>query len=64
MDTHLRHEVGHAAPDYKTLFDFSASDGVLRAAEKCTAQIIHPGTPADPNEKDLEKLQKRAAKYN
>ncbi len=36
MDTHLRHEVGHATPDYKTLFDFSASEGVLRATEKCT----------------------------
>jgi pyruvate-ferredoxin/flavodoxin oxidoreductase len=37
---------------------------LVRAAEKCTAQIIHPGTPADPNEKDVDKLLKRAAKYN
>ncbi len=37
---------------------------LVRAAEKCTAQIIHPGTPADPNEKDADKLLKRAAKYN
>jgi pyruvate-ferredoxin/flavodoxin oxidoreductase len=37
---------------------------LVRAAEKCTAQVIHPGTPADPNEKDLDKLLKRAAKYN
>ena len=37
---------------------------LVKAAEKCTAQIIHPGTPADPNEKDLDKLVKRAAKYN
>jgi FAD/FMN-containing dehydrogenase/Fe-S oxidoreductase len=36
MDTHLRHEVGHTAPEYKTLFDFSASEGVLSATEKCT----------------------------
>ena len=36
---------------------------IVKAAEKCTARIIHPGTPADPNEKDLEKLVKRAAKY-
>jgi pyruvate-ferredoxin/flavodoxin oxidoreductase len=36
---------------------------LVRAAEKCTAQVIHPGTPADPNEKDLDKLMKRAAKY-
>ena len=37
---------------------------LVRAAEKCTSQVIHPGTPWDPNEKDLDKLLKRAAKYN
>jgi pyruvate-ferredoxin/flavodoxin oxidoreductase len=37
---------------------------LVRAAEKCTAQVIHPGTPVDPSEKDAEKLLKRAAKYN
>lgn len=37
---------------------------LVRAAEKCTAQVIHPGTPLNPNEKDLDKLLKRAAKYN
>ena len=37
---------------------------LVRAAEKCTAQVIHPGTPWNPAEKDLEKLVKRAAKYN
>ena len=37
---------------------------LVRAAEKCTAQVIHPGTPADPAEKDADKLSKRAAKYN
>ncbi|WFB37896.1 2-oxoacid:acceptor oxidoreductase family protein [Kiritimatiellota bacterium B12222] len=37
---------------------------IVRAAEKCTGKCIHPGTPADPNEKDLEKLIKRAEKYN
>jgi pyruvate-ferredoxin/flavodoxin oxidoreductase len=37
---------------------------LVKAAEKCTAQIIHPGLPQDPSEKDLEKLVKRAAKYN
>jgi FAD/FMN-containing dehydrogenase/Fe-S oxidoreductase len=36
MDTSLRHSPGHAAPDYKTIFDFSATQGVLRAAEQCT----------------------------
>ena len=36
MDTFLRHEVGHEEPDYKTIFDFSATRGILRAAEACT----------------------------
>jgi len=36
MDTHLRHEVGHIPPEYKTIFDFGATQGVLRAAEACT----------------------------
>ncbi len=37
---------------------------LVRAAEKCTAQVIHPGTPWDLTEKDLDKLLKRALKYN
>jgi pyruvate-ferredoxin/flavodoxin oxidoreductase len=36
---------------------------VVKAAEKCTAGCIHPGTPWNPAEKDLDKLVKRAAKY-
>jgi pyruvate-ferredoxin/flavodoxin oxidoreductase len=36
---------------------------IVRAAEKCTGQCIHPGTPADPNEKDVAKLIKRAEKF-
>lgn len=36
---------------------------LVRAAEKCTAQVIHPGTPLDRAEKDVEKLMKRAEKY-
>ena len=36
---------------------------IVRAAEKCTGQCIHPGSPADPAEKDVDKLVKRAAKF-
>jgi pyruvate-ferredoxin/flavodoxin oxidoreductase len=36
---------------------------VVKAAEKCTAGCIHPGTPWNPNEKDLDKLVKRAEKF-
>jgi pyruvate-ferredoxin/flavodoxin oxidoreductase len=37
---------------------------IVRAAEKCTAGAIHPGTPFNRNEKDIDKLMQRAAKYN
>lgn len=37
---------------------------IVRAAEKCPGACIHPGTPSDPNEKNADKLMKRAAKFN
>ncbi len=37
---------------------------LVRAAEKCAARAIRPGMPADRSEKDVEKLIKRAQKYN
>ncbi|MGE0080648.1 MAG: 2-oxoacid:acceptor oxidoreductase family protein [Thiohalomonadaceae bacterium] len=37
---------------------------LVRAAEKCTAGCIHPGTPFNPAEPDLEKLKKRAEKFH
>jgi pyruvate-ferredoxin/flavodoxin oxidoreductase len=36
---------------------------IVRAAEKCTAECIHPGTPFNANEKGLDKLVKRAEKF-
>jgi pyruvate-ferredoxin/flavodoxin oxidoreductase len=57
-----------AYDDKKKAFIKNAKGGpykdLVRAAEKCTAQIIHPGTPWDPKEKDLDKLVKRAERYN
>jgi len=57
-----------AYDDHKHAYVKNANGGpykdLVRAAERCTAQVIHPGTPADPKEKDLDKLLKRAAKYN
>ncbi len=35
MDTSLRHAPGHPTPDYATIFNFDATQGLLRAAEKC-----------------------------
>jgi pyruvate-ferredoxin/flavodoxin oxidoreductase len=37
---------------------------LVMAAEKCPVAIIHPGTPLNPKEKDLEKWLKRAAKFS
>lgn len=37
---------------------------LVKAAERCTAQIIHPGLPKDRSGKDIEKWIKRAEKYN
>ncbi|MBX7259097.1 MAG: 2-oxoacid:acceptor oxidoreductase family protein [Candidatus Hydrogenedentes bacterium] len=37
---------------------------LVKAAEKCAARAIRPGMPKDRSEKDVEKLIKRAAKYN
>jgi pyruvate-ferredoxin/flavodoxin oxidoreductase len=37
---------------------------LVKAAERCTAQIIHPGLPKDRSEKDIEKWIARAEKYN
>jgi Fe-S oxidoreductase len=36
MGTSLRHTPGHSDPSYETIFDFSATEGVLRATERCT----------------------------
>ncbi|GAB5604004.1 2-oxoacid:acceptor oxidoreductase family protein [Sideroxyarcus sp. TK5] len=37
---------------------------IVKAAEKCTAGVIHPGTPWNSNEPNLDKLVARAAKFN
>jgi pyruvate-ferredoxin/flavodoxin oxidoreductase len=37
---------------------------LVKAAERCTAQVIHPGLPKDRSGKDIEKLIARAEKYN
>lgn len=37
---------------------------LVQAAEKCPAAIIHPGTPLDPREKNLEKWIARAEPFN
>ena len=52
----------------KQAFIKDASAGTFKqlvtAAERCPVAIIHPGTPLNPKEKDLEKWIARAAKFN
>jgi pyruvate-ferredoxin/flavodoxin oxidoreductase len=36
---------------------------IVKAAEQCTAECIHPGSPFNPNEDGLDKLIKRAEKF-
>lgn len=38
-------------------------EDIVKAAEKCTAVIIHPGTPWNADEPNLDKLIKRAEKF-
>lgn len=37
---------------------------LVKAAEKCTARVIHPGLPADHSGKDTDKWIKRGEKFN
>ncbi|MGL1887654.1 MAG: 2-oxoacid:acceptor oxidoreductase family protein [Reichenbachiella sp.] len=37
---------------------------VVKAAEKCTASVIHPGVPKDRSEKNIEKWIGRGEKFN
>jgi pyruvate-ferredoxin/flavodoxin oxidoreductase len=37
---------------------------LVKAAEKCTAQVIHPGLPKDRSAKDIDKWIARGSKYN
>ena len=37
---------------------------LVKAAERCTAQVIHPGLPKDRSDKDIEQWIKRGEKYN
>lgn len=37
---------------------------LVKAAERCTAQVIHPGLPKDRSAKDIDQWIKRAQKHN
>ena len=37
---------------------------LVKAAERCTARVIHPGLPQNRNEKGVDKLIARGKKFN
>jgi pyruvate-ferredoxin/flavodoxin oxidoreductase len=37
---------------------------LVKSAERCTAQVIHPGLPRDRGDKDIDKWIARGEKYN
>jgi pyruvate-ferredoxin/flavodoxin oxidoreductase len=37
---------------------------LVMGAERCPVRIIHPGTPLNPKERDLEKWKKRAEPFS
>jgi pyruvate-ferredoxin/flavodoxin oxidoreductase len=37
---------------------------LVKAAERCTARVIHPGLPRDRSAKDIDKWIRRGEKYN
>ena len=71
MDTSLRYEVDRDEPEIETLFDFSDSLGILRAAEKCNGSgdcrkpasfsgTMCPSYRATLNEKDTTRARANA----
>jgi FAD/FMN-containing dehydrogenase/Fe-S oxidoreductase len=74
MDTSLRHSPGHSTPDYATVFNFSATQGVLRAAEKCNGVgecrkshlmggTMCPSYMATRNEKDTTRARANTLRH-
>ena len=71
MDQSLRYDIDRKEPEIKTLFDFSDSEGILRAAEKCNGSGdcrkshemkggMCPSYHATKNEKDTTRARANA----
>ncbi len=64
---HLAPEIFAYGPDHKAYIKNPKGGPyslLVKAAERCTARVIHPGLPADRSEKDVDKWIRRAEKYN
>lgn len=71
MDESLRYEIDRAEPEIETILDFSDSEGILRAAEKCNGSgdcrklpsaggTMCPSYRATKNEKDSTRARANA----
>ncbi len=71
MDSFLRYEIDREEPQIETIFDFSDSEGILRAAEKCNGSgdcrkpasfsgTMCPSYRATKNEKDTTRARANA----
>ena len=71
MDESLRYEIDRKEPEIETIFDFSDSEGILRAAEKCNGSgdcrklpsaggTMCPSYRATRNEKDSTRARANA----
>jgi hypothetical protein len=71
MDESLRYEIDRKEPEIETIMDFSDSDGILRAAEKCNGSgdcrklpsaggTMCPSYRATKNEKDTTRARANA----
>jgi pyruvate-ferredoxin/flavodoxin oxidoreductase len=63
----LAPEIFAYGPDHKAFIknpDGGPYSLLVKAAERCTARVIHPGLPKDRSEKDIDKWIRRAGKYN
>ncbi len=74
MDTSLRHSPGQGTPEYETFFNWSASQGVLRAAEQCNGVgecrkthlmggTMCPSYMATRNEKDTTRARANTLRH-
>ena len=65
--TNLNPKVFAYGPGKKAFIKDAAAgpySDLVKAAERCTASVIHPGLPRDRSGKDVEKWIARARKYN
>ncbi|MGB5416193.1 MAG: ferredoxin, partial [Polyangiales bacterium] len=65
--TQLNSKIFEYNADQKAVIKYAEAGpykDLVKAAERCTARVIHPGLPRNRSEKGIEKWIKRGEKYN